>query len=69
MPTYRRWTRSAIGCYLRGCVCEGCIYHEFFKPSGHICQMKTAVLYLVREFGAPERSMLEDPRIDEDDDD
>lgn len=68
MPTYYRWTRSAIECYLRGCNCEGCIYKKFFDNSTFKCQMKAAVIQLVTQFGAPCRSMLEDPQIDKDDD-
>lgn len=24
----RRWTKSAIDCYMRGCVCQGCPIYE-----------------------------------------
>lgn len=68
MTTYRRWTRSAIGCYLRGCQCEGCEYEAFFRKAVYKCKMRDAVLSLVREYGAPTRSMLEDPQIDDEED-
>ena len=52
--TVRRWTESAIDCYKRGCVCEGCpIYEQYFKGSKRRCQMKAAVIESVRLFGAP----------------
>ena len=40
----RRWTNIAIDCYSRGCVCNGCFYHTFFKDSPQRCQMKSTVL-------------------------
>lgn len=49
----RRWTSTAIECYKRGCVCNGCFYHEFFKGSNQRCQMKSTVLELVRVLGTP----------------
>lgn len=52
----RRWTIDAMDCYKRGCVCEGCFYDDFFRDGGarHKCQMKAAVLELVRVIGVPE---------------
>ncbi len=49
----RRWTPTAIECYKRGCNCEGCFYKDFFSGSSHKCQMKAAVLELVRVIGTP----------------
>ena len=49
----RRWTNIAIDCYSRGCVCNGCFYHTFFKDSPQRCQMKSTVLELVRVLGTP----------------
>lgn len=50
----QRWTQSAIDCYQRGCICEGCpIYELIFKNRGYKCQMKAAVIESVRIFGAP----------------
>ena len=40
----RRWTNTALECYVRGCVCEGCFYTDFLKAS---------VLELVRVLGKP----------------
>ena len=47
----RRWTPTALECYQRGCVCEGCFYKEFFSGSPNKCQMKASVLELVRVIG------------------
>ena len=49
--TYCRiWTETAIYCYNRGCVCEGC---NTFLILGCHCRMKQSVFELVRKFGAP----------------
>ena len=50
-PKLRRWTKSAIDCYNRGCVCKGCEYQKIL--SCH-CRMKLTVLELVRLLGKPE---------------
>ena len=49
----RRWTNTALECYKRGCVCEGCWYTDFFNSSSQKCQMKASVLELVRVLGKP----------------
>jgi len=50
----RRWTKSALECYMRGCICNGCpIYETYCRLGGWTCQMKTAVLALVVKFGIP----------------
>lgn len=52
--TISRWTATAIDCYNRGCICEGCpIYEEIFKGTGNKCRMKQTVIESVRLFGAP----------------
>lgn len=52
----RRWTLTAIDCWQRGCVCEGCFYQQFFGEGQPYqkCQMKAAVVELVRVIGIPE---------------
>lgn len=50
----RHWTPTAIDCYKRGCSCNGCFYEYFFTGDSQKCQMKAAVLELVRVFGTPE---------------
>lgn len=49
----RRWTNTALECYKRGCVCEGCFYTDFFNGTSQKCQMKASVLELVRVIGTP----------------
>lgn len=58
MAEYYRWTRSAIECYLRGCKCSGCQYEEIFGTSVYKCRMKEAVISLVRKYGMPTESKL-----------
>lgn len=53
----RRWTQTAIDCYKRGCMCEGCFYKSFFKDSSQNCQMKSSVIELVRVLGKPDVEM------------
>ncbi len=50
----RRWTNTALECYKRGCVCEGCFYTDFFNGTSQKCQMKASVLELVRVLGKPD---------------
>ena len=47
----KRWSRAAIDCYDRNCVCEGCEYENYFTDKRQQCQMKSAVLALVRTVG------------------
>jgi len=55
IPNAGRWTKSAMDCYMRGCICKGCpIYEIYCKSGGWIYRMKTAVLELVTKFGVPE---------------
>lgn len=57
----RRWNETAKDCYMRGCICKGCpIYELYFKNSIKKCQMKGAVVELVRKFGIPEDLTRED---------
>lgn len=53
VASVRRWTKAAVDCYERGCVCTGCYYSEFFSGSPQRCQMKATVLELVRVLGVP----------------
>lgn len=59
------WTISSIDCYNRGCRCEGCYMREILETP---CDMKRAVMELVKRFGAPteqkeERKVPEKHRI------
>ena len=54
----QHWTDGAIECYRRGCNCQGC---DLPHPSG-CCNMKSAVLDLVRRYGSPEVYIAEQNR-------
>lgn len=48
------WNGTAIQCYKRGCVCEGCpIIKNLETVTIYSCQMKKAVVALVKKFGPP----------------
>lgn len=50
------WSQTGMDCYLRGCVCKGCLFESGFynnRKEKHSCQMKASVLEMVRVFGAP----------------
>lgn len=59
----KRWTKAAIDCYQRGCICSGCYYREFFSSSPQKCQMKSTVLELVRVLGIPQNVEQKDSII------
>lgn len=46
----KQWTKAAIDCYNRGCVCRGCPMSKLETR----CIMKGSVIELVRKFGAPQ---------------
>jgi hypothetical protein len=50
------WTNAAIDCYKRGCVCSGCYFENFFTDEHQKCQMKFAVIELVKKFGRPKEA-------------
>ena len=54
VASVRRWTKAAIDCYQKGCVCSNCYYKDFFNGSPQKCQMKATVLELVRVLGIPQ---------------
>lgn len=62
------WSISAIECFKRGCICNGCIYDEILNGSKDLrhqdfaqkCQMKNIVIGLVRNIGRPKIDNIED---------
>lgn len=48
----RRWTRQAVECYERGCICENCPIPQITSIAN--CKMKACVLELVKMYGKPE---------------
>lgn len=55
-PKWRRWTIGAVDCYKRGCRCPGCFLNGYFE-SQKKCQMKWAVIELVRLMGIPKENL------------
>ncbi|MBQ7450697.1 hypothetical protein IJS77_04705 [bacterium] len=47
---YSRWTETAIMCYDRGCMCDGCYIQDILSDK---CMMKYSVITLVRILGKP----------------
>lgn len=63
LGTYRNpthWSKIAIECYKRGCICSGCENDELIKKteSGDYCHVKALVLELVRLYGKPIRKEI-----------
>lgn len=54
----KKWTEGSVYCYKRGCVCKGCYMNNMLESSR--CQMKTAVIELVRKFGAPKEELYDE---------
>ncbi len=50
-PQYRRWSKGAIECYKRNCICFNCPTYDLI---GKQCKMKYAVLQLVKTCGLPD---------------
>lgn len=53
---YVKWTPSAIYCFERGGVCKGCYYENYFSQDRYTyqeCEMKKAVIALVKNIGLP----------------
>ena len=47
----QKWTEDAKFCYERGCTCTGCYMRELLESTE--CNLKRAVLILVKKFGKP----------------
>ncbi|MFN8614987.1 MAG: hypothetical protein U0003_03640 [Vampirovibrionales bacterium] len=58
MGTFKRWSSSAVECYLRNAQCEGCYYKAFFSDKPYGCKMDLAVEQLLDIHGKPSRSLL-----------
>ena len=56
----KMWTRSALDCYLIGCICSKCyLYKVFFSKRKYKCRMKEAVIKLVRQIGVPKNRIYD----------
>jgi hypothetical protein len=56
--TFKRWSASAVECYVRKADCNGCYYSEFFKTRPYGCKMYLAVEQLLETLGEPSKNML-----------
>lgn len=55
--TFKRWSASAVECYLRQANCEGCYYQRFFSSRPYSCKMYLAVEQLLESIGEPSQNM------------
>jgi hypothetical protein len=56
----KKWTPTAIDCYLLGCSCSKCnIYKIYFYNTEMRCRMKDTVIELVRRIGVPSKELYE----------
>ena len=63
----KRWTLGAIMCYQRGCNCNGCFISETYTQTlKKRCAMKYCVRELVRKFGLPDDTTLNNILQEED---
>ena len=51
----RRWNRTLVDCYRRGCVCKGCPIYETYKFD---CKCKQSVIEAVKQLGIPEKEKM-----------
>ncbi len=56
--TFKRWSASAVECYLRNANCEGCYYKKFFNDRPYDCKMYLAVEQLLETNGEPSPNMV-----------
>lgn len=56
--TFKRWSSSAVECYIRKANCEGCYYKRFFSDRPYDCKMYLAVDQLLDSNGPPSNNML-----------
>lgn len=59
LGTYKRWSASAVECYLRKATCDGCYYQQFFSDKPYECKMKFAVEQLLEAYGEPRHQLIE----------
>jgi hypothetical protein len=56
--TFKRWSSSAVECYLRKADCNGCYYQTFFAGRAYGCKMNLAVEQLLQSLGSPSNALL-----------
>ena len=58
LGTFKRWSASAVECYLRKANCEGCYYQKFFSSRPYECKMNLAVEQLLETIGEPSAGLV-----------
>ncbi len=58
LGTFKRWSSSAVECYLRKANCDGCYYQKFFADRPYECKMNLAVEQLLETIGEPSQSLV-----------
>jgi len=58
LGTFKRWSASAVECYLRKANCDGCFYQRFFSDRTYGCKMNLAVDQLLETIGEPSNSLI-----------
>ncbi|MBY0450638.1 MAG: hypothetical protein K2X01_08455 [Cyanobacteria bacterium] len=56
--TFKRWSASAVECYVRKANCDGCYYKQFFSDRPYDCKMNLAVEQLLESLGEPSPNMV-----------
>lgn len=56
--TFKRWSASAVACYIRQANCTGCYYQKFFSDRPYDCKMHLAVDQLLESIGEPTPTMM-----------
>ncbi len=56
--TFKRWSASAVECYLREANCNGCYYKHFFSDKPYDCKMHLAVNQLMETHGPPGKNLI-----------
>ncbi len=56
--TFKRWSASAVECYVRKAQCDGCYYQTFFEGRPYGCKMNLAVDQLIESIGTPSPSLV-----------
>ncbi|MBX2860509.1 MAG: hypothetical protein KTR14_04700 [Vampirovibrio sp.] len=56
--TFKRWSASAVECYLREANCDGCYYKNFFSDRPYDCKMYLAVDQLRQTIGEPSNNLI-----------
>jgi len=56
--TFKRWSASAVECYVREANCDGCYYSGFFRDKPYGCKMYLAVEQLLDTLGEPSKSLM-----------